>query len=518
MKICVGILALDGSSWRSLLRQIGVPCRLAEGRLALDHYSAVVVADDAGTEALASAREYLRAGGALLCSGRIHALLTGTAADCPSLGYLLQDEPGGSFPGIGLVDISAPCAVPAGANCVRAADGRPSVLIGSFGAGRIIALPFDVPSLLGDRRCTYKSFWADRRRLPFEYVSHVSRGGVRKLAARALELLHHQRGLPFLHLWHFPGDERSLFAFRIDTDHGTAQEIDSLASLLRRHDIPATWFVHVGAQQDLLPRFASLEGHEVGVHCFEHRAFSDAEGIDRDLAKAEAALRAAGIPFTGYAGPYGRWSMTLARALARHGFEYSSEFSYDYDNLPSFPERDGMAEPVLQVPVHPMSIGNLRRQGCTPAEMQKYFAGAVDRMLGIGDPVFLYHHPKNLHPEVLGELFSRVREEKIATILIGEYARWWKRRLSLSLDAETDGDLVRLSCDGADGSMRCRMTRADGTESWAPAGGAVDARSLAWSAVRKPVPLPKGVERTRKFNPWIPINRMEDALHRKLFS
>ena len=518
MKIRVGILGRNVSGWNALLRQIGVPFRQAAGTLAAAEWSAVVVADDARTEEISSAREYLRAGGAVLCSGTVHALLTGEAPGRRSLRYLLQDEAGGEFPGIGLVDVSAPCVVPAGANCVQAADGRPAVLVGPFGAGTLVALPFDAPTVLEDPRCTYKSFWADRRRLPFEYLSHVSRGGVRSLVARALELLHHRRGLPFVHLWHFPGNARSVLAFRIDTDHGTAAEIDSLASLLHRHDVRATWFVHVGAQEKLLPRFAALEGHEIGVHCYEHEAFHDPAAIDRDLERAQAAMRSAGIPFTGYAGPYGRWSTALARSVARHGFEYSSEFSYDYDNLPSFPMEAGKAESVLQVPIHPISIGSLRRQGCTSDEMRQYFARTVDRILAAGDPLFFYHHPKNLHPDVLESLFGRMKEEKVGTILLGEYARWWKVRESVALEAETDGDRVTLASAGSAGNVQCRITRSDGTETWAPVGGSVELRSLAWTPVRTPAALPKGVERTRKFNPWIPLNRLENAFHRKFLS
>ncbi len=513
MKISVGILARDVSSWQALLRQIGVPSRPAAGALLVEEYSAVIVADDAGAEALGSAREYLRAGGAVLCSGTVHALLTGRANDKRPISYLVQDGRDGPFPGIGIIDISAPCAVPAGAQCVRAADGRASVAVERVGEGALIALPFDAPALLEDRRCTYKSFWMDRRRLPFEYLSRVSRGGVRKITARALELLHHTRGLPFLHLWHFPGEARSLFALRIDTDYGSAAEIESLSALLRKNDIPATWFVHVGAQRELLPRFAAMKDQEIGVHCFEHKAFLTPGEMGLDLEKAEAALRAAGISFEGYAGPFGRWSMTLAQVLARRGFEYSSEFSYDYDDLPSFPSHGGRPEPVLQVPVHPMSIGSLRRQGCTPEEMRKYFADAVTRLLGAGDPLFFYHHPKNLHPEVLEGLFSRVREEKIETTLLGEYARWWKVRSSVAFEAELDGGLLRLS--GAAENVRCRMTLADGTEAWAKLGSAVETRSLSWTSVSAPLSLPARIGRIRKFNPWIPLNRLEDAFHRK---
>ena len=516
MNICVGILGEDARGWLELLAQIGVPCREAQGRLAPDFWSVVVVADDAGETMLASAREYLKEGGALLCSGSVHARLTGAAGDERSVGYLLQDGESGLFPGIGIVDLYATCRVPAGSNAVMANDGRHCVLSGPAGGGTLVALPFDAPELLGDARASQKSFWAERGRLPFERVSVVSRAGIRALVTRALELLHHGRGLPFLHLWYYPGEKPSLFSLRIDTDFATAAEIEPLAALLGKHDIPATWFVHVEGQEELLRFYGGLKGHEIGVHCFQHRFFDREELIDKDISRAEAMLSAAGVPFRGYAGPYGRSSGELARVIARHGFEYSSEFSYDYDNLPSAPASGDGVTPTLQVPVHPISIGNLRRQGCSGEEMRAYFSDVVSRKLRSGSPLFFYHHPKNLHHDVLEHLFSMIREERISPVLLGDYARWWKSRGTIALAAALEGTRLELAGAAPPGDFCCRVTRGDRTEALVPFPAGLDLRSAAWRASPAPLALPAAVGRMRHFNPWMLVNRVEDYLHRKL--
>lgn len=514
MNLRVGIASAAPGAWDGLLRQIGVACGPANGVPAPDQWSAVVVADDASEEMVGSARSYLRGGGAVLCSGMIHARLTGTPARSGSIRTLLQDDAGGMFPGIGLVDLFAPCIVPGGANAVRSGEGRASVAVCTLGSGWCVALPFDAARLIADVRQMHKSFWAERRRLPFEHLSLVSRSGIRKLVTRALELLHHRRGLPFVHLWHYPGENPTLFAFRIDTDYGTAAEVGPLASLLKKRGIHASWFVHVSGQEKLLPLYAGLEGHEIGVHCFDHRAFDRYDLIEGDIAKAAAIMRTAGIVPTAYAGPYGRWNSDVARAISRHGFEFSSEFAYDYDNLPSAPPADSGASATLQVPVHPVSIGSLRRQGCSPDEMRGYFAGVVESKLRSRDPLFFYHHPKNLHLDVLDGLFADIQRRGLRTVLLGEYARWWKRRSAVSFEPSVDGDTLRMSGSPAPEDLRCRLTRADGSEAFAPISGSLDLRAADWTPPPEPLALPKDIGRIRAFNPWIPINRMEDFVHR----
>jgi peptidoglycan/xylan/chitin deacetylase (PgdA/CDA1 family) len=520
MRLRVGILGASAPSWEPLLRQIGVPCGDARGSLSVGEWSAVAAADDATDAMILSLRQYLASGGGVLCSARVQARIAGgPAAAERSIRYLLQDPPGGIFPSIGLVDLFLPCAVSREANAVRANDGRMTVFAGPFGGGMIVALPVDVPSALKDARSISKSFWAERSKLPHERVSLVSRGGIRRLVTRSLEYLHHQRGLPFLHLWHYPGEAQSLFAFRVDTDFATRREVEPLYALLAAHGLGATWFVHVEGQEELLPFYGRIDGHEIGIHCFTHRAFEREEEIDADIARAASALSAAGIPFRGYAGPYGRWSAALARSVARRGFEYSSEFSYDYDNLPSFAAPDGGGErSVLEVPIHPVSIGSLRRQGCSPAEMLRYFSAEAERRLAVGDPLFWYHHPKNLHLDVLEGLFSQVREWGVAPILLGEYARWWKRRLEVRLAADASGSLLALSGPAPGGDVRCRVTRGDGKACFVDPAATVDLQRATWTPVPSALPLPDDIRRIRAFNPWIPLNHLEDAVHRKFFS
>ena len=192
--------------------------------------------------------------------------------------------------------------------------------------------------------------------------------------------------------------------------------------------------------------------------------------------------------------------------LAELGVDYSSEFSYAYDDLPSYPAAGG----PLQVPIHPIGVGNLRRQGYAEAEMGEYFEAAVAQASAAGEPLFFYTHPKNGHHGALERLFAAARSAHAAPILLGDYARWWTKRLQAAPSAAFDGGA--LSLDGP-ADVRFRVTSADGRFALAPATERSALDALHWTVVPRPVALPARIGRTRAFNPWIIVNRAENAIH-----
>ncbi len=141
----------------------------------------------------------------------------------------------------------------------------------------IIALPFDPAALVLDRRSAVKSFYSSKRRLPFEMVSLVSKGEIRMLVSQCLELLHQSRGLPYVHLWHFPNGARSVFCFRIDTDNGTDEQMKELSLAVHRNGISATWFVDTKSHEKSMKYYTEMYRQEIGVHCYEHQTFPDYE-------------------------------------------------------------------------------------------------------------------------------------------------------------------------------------------------------------------------------------------------
>lgn len=509
MNLRVGIIG-EVPGWKSILQQEGIPHAEAGNDFSPEEFSVLVVSDPVDSRWASRIRDFLGKNGAIFCSAAVYRVLAGITTSRAFVSYVLP-ETDSHYAGVGLVDIATECEIPAGTSAMRTDHGVPAVLEGRFGGGHVVVVPFDCARLAGDLRVARKSFYAKRSRLPFERVSTVHRGGVRKLAARAIERLHHMRNLPHAHLWYYPQGERSIFNFRVDTDGATEEEIRSLASVLAKHNILATWFIHVRAHEQYLGAFREFRGHELALHCYEHKIFDDAELDAKNISKGIDALRGAGITVSGFAAPYGMWDAKIAAAIGRFGFEYSSEFAYDYDNLPSWPIIGERSESTLQIPVHPISIGSLRRQSFTEAEMNGYFTHVVESILAVHDPLFFYHHPKNDHHAVLEELFTNVRSAGIRPMTMKEFSLWWKRRCAVPLQLKlTDSRLVS-DRSGSDPEVRLRITRADGSETMAPMAGSIDLNQLQWT---KPGPVahPPDIERIRRFNRWIPINMVEDRV------
>jgi len=305
-----------------------------------------------------------------------------------------------------------------------------------------------------------------------------------------------------------------LFIFRIDTDYASKEAIEKLYSICEWNSIPATWFIDVKSQEKYLDVFKLISNHETALHCYEHRTYPDVESNMSNILKAQEILMKAGIKAAGFAAPFGTWNQGIRDAIVQAGFEYSSEFSYDYDNLPSFPLKENEVSGALQVPVHPVSIGSLKRQGFTRDEMIAYFRSVIAQKEAVHDPMFIYHHPNDGNGEVITSLFEYALERKMRAVTMLEYARWWKQRNECSVLAEYDKGNILFSSAAAIPDLKVRLTNADGKETFIQPAGSVLESALEWKNKPTPVPLPDDIERVTKFNPWVPLIRFEDIVHK----
>jgi peptidoglycan/xylan/chitin deacetylase (PgdA/CDA1 family) len=509
-RIEVGVLGGSSPAWESLLIQEGVPHSSISETSDPDHSSLLIAPLDPLGTLDKQLKDSFASGRPGLCTGETFTRLCGERDQSQRVRYLLE-SPGDSFSGAGLVDIESACVAPSEANRLTSERGHLCAFEGEITSSPVIALPFDPAKASMHSGTRTRSFYANRSRLPFERVSAVAKGGVRMILARSLESLHHRSGLPYAHLWYYPEGAPSVFCLRVDTDFASREEIESLYALAVKHSIPLTWFVHVKAQEQFLNVFKDMPGHEIGVHCYEHRRYDAASIIESDLSKALQLMRTAGINPKAFAAPYGYWSKEVETTAASLGFEYSSEFSRDYDNLPS-----SSAVPIensmLQVPVHPMSIGGLRRQGFSSTEMRAYFADAIGRKLAARQPLIFYHHPKDGHHEVLEQIFTMVRAKGIPVSTMGSFAAWWKIRSACKIQIEYDVEQLLVSGAAVPESLRLRVSRPGDDESFCKVEKEISLKQSAWQAPPARIPLPSDISRIRKFNPWVPLIRLQDML------
>jgi hypothetical protein len=486
------MLGREGLPWRTvdLLHGDGV-----------GECSVVVVTAPVGPPEREVLTAYLRGGGAVLAAANHVVGLGGTSVRHERLDHIIGDGER-EFPSLRLIDLDVQGCIPREADHLRTQTNTHAVFAGTLAGGVAVLLPFDPAVAMTDTRVTDRAFYARSDRLPSERVSRVSRGEVSQLVHHALAFLHHARSLPYLHLWYYPRTLRNVLTFRIDTDGAPRRDIDDLYRLLKAHDIPGAWFLDVAAHEPWLGHFATLEGQEIGLHCYRHRRFANAASQEADWRKGLSLIRAAGLSPAGMAAPYGAWTPDTAHVIDRLGLEYSSEFAYAYDTLPVHPCVGGAVKQTLQLPIHPVSTGSLRRAGYTPAQMATYFMAAADALLTRDLPLAFYHHPTHGALDVFASLFAHCRTRGIETMRMDAWARWWTGRAVLAPSFSLDGDFVAI---GGEETLRSadtgvHITFPNGEESYITPSPVMDLRIVTRERRPRQV-VPEDIRAIREFDP-----------------
>lgn len=515
MILRVGILG-DSPGWEEILRQEGVPFGVvAPADSEPAGYTAMVVCRPLTHDELSFLREFLRAGGAFIGYAGFLEGIADVAAAPVHIRYL---EPGDTtvLSGFSLIDVECEGALPREANCLKTQDNVFAAFVGEMLGGWGVVLPFDPGLAMEDFRATERYFYARPERLPSERVSRVARGEIFHLVHAALERLHHARGLPYAHLSKIPGGCANVFALRIDTDAGTRDEVNRLASLAEELNLGWSWFVDAGSHEGWLPRFAELPGHEVGLHCYQHRIFLDASKDAANVRKGLEAMKRAGVPASAFAAPFGFWSPELGRTVDNAGFAYSSEFSWAYDAFPHRPVISGCRFKTLQVPVHPVSVGSLRKAGFTQVRMKTYFADVIDRKMRRCEPLFFYHHPGHHEWGVIRGLCELALSRDAKPLTLGEYAGWWEGRSGIDPHFVVDGESFESGLPEGRRftDVGVTLSRRSGESARVALGAKAHFRSIPWEQPSAYAP-PNDIKRTREFDLRGAIGRQFTRLQRR---
>ncbi len=298
---------------------------------------------------------------------------------------------------------------------------------------KIIVLPFSLEQALGDIRVGPKYFYFHPKKFPYEFVSLVAKGDIRKLFFNCLRQIYHWQGIEYQHLWYYPNGFRSAFIFRLDTDFAQEKEIKKTYQLLKETGIQGTWFINTKEHQKFIPLFAGLkkEGEDIQLHCFVHTLFPDYQRNYDNILKGKEILQGGGIEVKGFAAPFGAFNLPLYQVLADLQFSFSSEFSLSYDDFPFYPVIKGKVLPLLQIPCHPIGVGRLLEAGFTPEEMLEYYKTYINWRYQNYLPIFIYDHPQRVaqFPELFHSIFNYLKEKgDIWLTTMEKFYRWWKER------------------------------------------------------------------------------------------
>ncbi|MCE7934077.1 MAG: hypothetical protein DYG96_05735 [Chlorobi bacterium CHB2] len=478
--LTIGLLSSD-PGWEILLEQIGAIWEIIppDADRSPARYSAIVANGKLSAAAANRLMEYLNHGGAVLAEGM--ELRNLAAAALRQRGALIE-EPATQFQRVGEGYLTA-CGV---------AIGR---LIMNTHARRQL-LPTPVV-----------------RVLPSEILASTNKGFHRRGIHRQLALLHALRSLPFPTRWRFPGNAPTIFCYRIDSDHGTRQQIEQLHHLSQRYHVPITWFLHTEAHEGWIERFAEFEGDEIGVHCHRHRTFRGYRKNVENIRRAIALLGQQGISPRGFAAPNGFWNPGLADAVADCGFLYSSEFSLAYDDLPFHPWHDWRKEfgGVLQVPIHPVSPGNFRRVGATPGQMIQHYQQALASKVDSGEPIIFYDHPTHQQWGVTEAVFTEVCQRKIPAITMGSYAEWWIQRSKARVEASIENGVLSVQTHNGPKDLMLNLEHNLENRTLVAATATLPLDEIAWNRANH---LPDKPPPTRGYNFKMLFHSVEDALTR----
>ncbi len=303
-----------------------------------------------------------------------------------------------------------------------------------YGKGYIIALPFDINQAIYDFRSERKPFYYPSRKFPNEIVSVVSKGAVRKLVVNCIIKLYAAMNLPYLHLWYYPNEYTSVFAFRVDTDFGPEDTLQATFDLENKTTIPFTYFINTKEHPKL-----SRNQRDFQIHCYHHEVYKDYQRNYDNIKKAKNILEQTGIKSIGFVSPYGFWNGNLQKAMEDCEIQYSSEFSLSYDDLPFFPVINNRVSSVIQIPVHPICMGRLVHASLSPEKCIDYYQKYFDRQLQANEPMFIYDHPHRIaqFPDVFYQILSRA--EKMSNLWITnltDFYYWWKSRLQALNDSQ----------------------------------------------------------------------------------
>lgn len=430
----------DKPGWMIILKQIGVSFEVIDlgSELHSLEYSIVIVCSNLNRSEIKKIENYQAEGGAVLFESAHYAKYASKSVIHKKTKYLISDTES-IFSSVGLVDIYSKIKL--------LQDHKLKILdkgLHICTKGNTVVIPYNINDLITNTASIRKRFYASRKELPSEIVSKVSKAKLRKIIEICLKYLHHKRDLPFVHLFHKPKPDKNVFIFRLDTDYCTQQEANEIEEICNKNNISATWFLDTESEKKL-KNYAKMADQELGIHCDKHYIYNNFSDNYENLQRANDKLKECNISAHGFAAPFGDWNCTLDKALQENHLKYSSEFTLDYDDLPFYPFCHNGFSKVLQIPIHPISLGRLRRSHFDKDEMLQYYLEWIKFRSEQDEPVIIYHHPHHRYSEIIDKIFQYINLHDYENMTMLEYYKWWKERYKLEPEFQIDENKLKVN-------------------------------------------------------------------------
>ncbi len=497
--------------WQIVLGQEGIPTEIisCSNEVKPDDVSALIVGKFDNLQQKENILKYVRSGGAVLVDSTMSSELLNIRTKRQKIRYLTPDR-SSTYSEVGFVNLDLNGELPQSKDMIPIDNGLKICII-RIGKGIVLILPFDVNEAILDHTSVRRKFYFKRKELPSERVARVSKGEIRKIVRVSLEYLHHFRKIPFIQLWYYPNGQRNMFAFRVDVDFCNKNDVEALYKTCKNNNIPASWFIETKSSEEWIQYFKKMKNQEIGLHCYRHRIFNDYQTNRDNIEKGMKILEKSGINPVGFVSPYGEWNDNLGKALVDLGFQYSSEFCLDYDDLPFYPyfqyigevSRENRFSNVMQIPIHPISIGRLRRSHFTDEEMWDYYKGLILQKMKLNEPIIIYHHPSHIPiywDDFFDKLFRFINDRFIWKPNLSEFHSWWQKRYRIKFSAEIQGDKIKIDNNIYSDDIWLRISSARYGISITKLKSEIYLKNLEWQSEKERITLPNDIVRIRRFS------------------
>ena len=489
----VGIFP-NNPGWEIILNQEGIPYEIVSGKsdLTPENFAVIIQSNKIPNKQKERIESYLENEGSILFDAKCYADFFRIKSKSKKADFLIPDETS-IFSDSGLVDIYSKIYLLKSDN-LELLDQDLQIQQNKAGKGNILVLPFDVNNLMLDTNSNRRKFYFQRKELPSEIVAKIAKSPIRRIVKTSLEYLFHLKDLPFVQIWYYPNGYKNVFVFRIDTDFCSKEEAKELYKICEKNQIKATWFVDTNSQK--LDTYIKMNNQEVALHCARHRVFEDYQQNYDNLTKGKNVLEKAKFSPTGFASPFGEWNPKLGKAIEDLDFKYSSEFALNYDDFPYYPFFAGKKSDVLQIPIHPISLGRLRRSHFSDDEMLNYYFNVINEKLQSNEPIIFYHHPHQKRFEIFDEIFRVINKHKIWKPNFSEFSNWWKKRNNVKPDFTLKDDKLISNLKNSDEKIYLKISTKEGF-SIQKSKKEIELKKLNWEQKER-MKLPKDIWRIRK--------------------
>jgi hypothetical protein len=451
--LSVGLTALT-LGWKRILQQEGIEFRQCDfcKKISPSDFAVVIANSRLNEKQAQNAIEFMQKGGAILAAYDFFSQIDDSIKFKEKKIRFIEPK-GVFFNGAGLLWLNQSAAIFEGQK-------QPLPLLKKIGNGFMIALPFDPESATMNEAFERKGFFAGKAVIA-EFAPAASKTNSRIIASNCIKRLFELRGFPFLHLWYYPKQFKSVFSFHVDVDDFSKEVLPAI-KLFKELGFQPTWFLNMQAAEkaESSEIISELKRQPfIGQHAFEHIFFADSGESYGNVMKGHLEMEKLGFNPNCFSAPNGVWSQGIARAVQALGYDFAVAFSLDSDNLPFNPIVEGKEAGFLFLPTHPICIGLLKMYDFNEREMIDYFNMIIERNASAALPLLLYGHPFEKigsKPDVIKSIFSAVRARKdIWVATHQQFLQWWEKRQVVSFKAILEGNKVKIICNTVpDASIR----------------------------------------------------------------